>query len=151
MLVPYLGSDHDRVALRLAQRLAEQAGAWVTILHVLRPERGQERLGVEQRMQETFQTGPTLRHTEVVLRTIEHASPSEAVLAEAANDYNLVIIGAGREWGLEHRLFGLLPEAILTKSPVSVLVVRHYAAKAEPRLASRQGESQRRARVGPAG
>jgi Kef-type K+ transport system membrane component KefB len=151
VLVPYLGSDHDRGALKLAQRLARHTGATVTILHVVSPERGGQRLGVEERMQEVFHNGPEVRHTEVVLKTVQHANPAEAALAEASNDYDLVLIGAEREWGLSHRLFGLLPETLLAKSPVSVLVVRRYASKEAKQLAADQESEGAPPRVAPAG
>jgi K+:H+ antiporter len=151
VLVPYLGSDHDRGALKLAQRLAHHIGATITILHVVSKERGGKRLGVEERMQEVFHDGAQVRHTDVVLKTVEHESPSDAVLAEASNNYDLILIGAEREWGLSHRLFGLLPETLLARSPVSVLVVRRYASKATKAVATDEEDERAPSRVAPAG
>ena len=127
LLVPYLGSDHDRAALRTAQRLAEHAGAEVTILHVVDEVRDQERLGVEDRIREVFHrepgAGPGKDGFGVTLKVVS-GSPVDVVLAEAILGYDLLVIGVGREWGLESRLFGLQPEAILKRSPISVLAVR---------------------------
>jgi nucleotide-binding universal stress UspA family protein len=60
---------------------------------------------------------------------VEHAVPAEAVVAEVSAGYDLVVIGVGREWGLEHRLFGLQSEVILSRSVISVLVVRGAAER----------------------
>jgi Universal stress protein family len=38
VLAPFRGTDHDRAALRLAKRIADNTGAEVTILHVVSPE-----------------------------------------------------------------------------------------------------------------
>ena len=40
VLVPFMGSPHDRAALRLARRLMRNVNAEVTVLHVTSPERG---------------------------------------------------------------------------------------------------------------
>jgi nucleotide-binding universal stress UspA family protein len=40
-----------------------------------------------------------------------------------------VIVGAGHEWGLERRLFGLAPELMVERCPISLLLVRQYDAR----------------------
>ena len=37
-----------------------------------------------------------------------------------------VIVGAGNQWGLERRLFGLVPEFMVERCPISLLLVRQY-------------------------
>jgi hypothetical protein len=37
-----------------------------------------------------------------------------------------VLIGAGQEWGLEHRQFGLSAEKVIRSSQTSLLIVRQY-------------------------
>lgn len=124
VLVPYLGSDHDRGALRLARRLAENAGARVTILHVTQPARGGD-LGVQEKIHEIFEEpGPDGAAIAVAMKVVEAPIPSEAVLAEAGNGYDLIVVGVGPQWGLLHKSFGMQSEAILKRSPVSVLVLR---------------------------
>ena len=65
------------------------------------------------------------------LRVIERRDAGRAVVEESARGYDLLLIGVGPEWGLEHRSFGLHSEQIITECPTSLLVVRQY----EPALA----------------
>jgi Kef-type K+ transport system membrane component KefB/nucleotide-binding universal stress UspA family protein len=111
VLVPFLGSPHDRAALALANRIAD---AEVTILHVLRPGRGER---------STAQLDPR-----ATMRVVEHADPAAAALAESGAGYDLVIVGVGREWGLAERPFGIRPEELLFECPTSILVVHRRSA-----------------------
>ena len=123
VLVPFLGGAHDRAALRLAQRITRVTGADVTVLHVTAPDRSDGKaLGAKERMKEVFQEPGA--SGQVKFEVVEHDVPSEAALAEAKRGYDLVIVGAGAEWGLAGRLFGLHPERMIHACPVSLLVVR---------------------------
>ncbi len=132
VLLPYLGIAHDTGALRLAHRLASHVGARVTVLHVVDPEqRGDERGVVAARVGDAFR-GVDRR---VELKVIDHATAWRAAVEEAGRGYDLVLIGAGAEWGLEHRPFGFHAEMIIRDCPTSLLVVRPYrvaAAAAAP-------------------
>jgi Kef-type K+ transport system membrane component KefB/nucleotide-binding universal stress UspA family protein len=126
VLVPFLGTPHDRSALALAQRMLAGASAEVTILHVVTPERaGDDALGARNAMETVFDE----RDGRVTFRSLQHPSPPEAVLAESQRGYDLVIVGIGREWGIEQRSFGIQTERLLRESPASILVV-HGAASA---------------------
>jgi nucleotide-binding universal stress UspA family protein len=59
----------------------------------------------------------------VELKVVEHDSPAGATLTESTQGYDLVIIGIGREWGLEERPFGIQPELLMNECQVSLLVV----------------------------
>ena len=125
ILVPYLGGVHDRFALEMAQRFAKHAGAEVTILHVVAPQRRDDggALGVKAEVDRVFQEpGAT---TETHFRVIEDFSPVDAVLRESAAA-DLVIIGAAEEWGLETQVLGLRPERIALECPKSLLIVRRF-------------------------
>jgi len=136
VLVPYLGRDHDRAALRLARRLADNTGATITVLHVVQPD---VRSGARERFAEEFgERAPGGRTYEVVFKTVSHATPAEAVVAESVNGYDLIVVGIGVQWGLQHRSFGIRTEAILRRTGVSVLVVRNAERPvAEPSLEAR--------------
>jgi nucleotide-binding universal stress UspA family protein len=134
VLVPFLGSVHDRAALRLSRRIAQNTGASVTILHVVRP--GKQRIGVEEKVDEVFAEPTANGGSRVDFRTVLSADPGAAVLDECQSRYDLVIIGVGPEWGLEHRPFGLQSELLIKQCPASLLVVRQYAPMAEQALAS---------------
>ena len=130
VLLPYLGGADDAGALRLAHRLATHAGVRVTVLHVVSPERNAAGAAVGERVREAF-TGADDR---TQLKVIEHATAWRAAVEEAARGYDLVLIGAGAEWGLEHRPFGRHSELIIRECPTSLVIVRPYgtAAVAEP-------------------
>lgn len=122
LLLPYLGTQHDRVALVLAARLMRRFGTQVTLLHVVRPGRPQPRVEQEVRtvLRQEF-AEPTGGKTE--LRVVESLSPVEAVLKEAVG-YDLTVLGVGEEWELEPHVFGLRSERVAAQCPTSLLIVR---------------------------
>jgi Kef-type K+ transport system membrane component KefB/nucleotide-binding universal stress UspA family protein len=130
VLVPFLGGAHDKAALRLARRLAGHPATAITVLHVVSPERGDgKRQGARARVEEVFQEA---EGAVVTFKAVTHEVPSEAALAEAAQGYDLLVVGAGAEWGLEERLFSLHSERLIRECPVSLLVVRQRIPAAEP-------------------
>jgi Kef-type K+ transport system membrane component KefB/nucleotide-binding universal stress UspA family protein len=136
VLVPYLGSAHDRTALALAQRLMTSRGARVTVLHVVREEAGEEAApagGARNLVDSVFSEDSG----QVTMRFVKHRSPAEAALAESEKGYDLVIVGVGKDWGLGERVLGigLQPEKLMTDSPTSLLVVRGPDVTPRRRLA----------------
>jgi nucleotide-binding universal stress UspA family protein len=141
VLVPFIGSRHDRAALGMARRLLRGAGAEVTVLHVTvpeaRPGRPAPRLLDEELRAEA--SGP------VRFKAVAHASPEEAVLAEVqAGGYDLVVVGVGAEWGLEGRLFVASRERLLRDSHTSLLIIRQPEPVAESAAASAPSGSSER-------
>ena len=129
VLVPFHGTEHDRAALRLAQRMATQSGISITVLHVVKPGQlpASEVQGLSREMTELFHE-PGSPGGEVAVNVVEHADPAAAALIEAASDqpmpYDLVLIGLGADWGLEQRQFGINQEYFIRKCRVSLLVLR---------------------------
>jgi Kef-type K+ transport system membrane component KefB/nucleotide-binding universal stress UspA family protein len=140
VLVPYLGSEHDRAALRIAKRIAENMGANVTVFHVTTPGKPSGIVGAQEKMREEFHENPgdRARSYTVEMKVVPHSDASEAVIDESNNGYDLILIGIGRQWGLEHRSFGLHAEAILKRAPTSILVLRAAPAESAPAKASVQ-------------
>jgi nucleotide-binding universal stress UspA family protein len=127
VLVPFLGTPHDYAALSLARRILANPEAEVTVLHVVAPARAEAASrGAEAAVSSAFQE---LGGGRIVFRAIETEAPAEAVLSETRAGYDLVIVGMGREYGLEQRSFGLQRERLLSECPVSLLVVRHAGAE----------------------
>ncbi|KYF85165.1 potassium transporter [Sorangium cellulosum] len=129
LLVPFHGTAHDKAALALARRLAQQVGADVTILHVVKPKRtSSDALGAQDAVDEVFEgeEGGALRKAKVVLKVVEHDSPADAALEESKRGYDLVLVGVGAEWGLAQRRFGIRAEDVIQGCPTSLLVVRSY-------------------------
>lgn len=131
ILVPYLGGEHDRLALQLAARAARGAGAEVTVLHVTTPDKrlGAKATGTRAAVERVIGPGgePTVTFE---FRVVEDPSPVDAVLRESAG-YDLVVIGVAEEWGLESHLFGLRPERVAEESPASMLIVRKHGETRE--------------------
>ncbi len=143
ILVPYLGSAHDRAALAVARRIVDHTGATAVVLHVVSPSRG-EKLGVGEKVEEVFQEKTQGLSAQVVFKVVEHGSPVTAVLEEAGDDYDLVVIGVGAEWGLEHRPFGMQAEVLIAKCATSLLVLRQgnaAARRAAERAATEAGQA----------
>jgi Kef-type K+ transport system membrane component KefB len=125
ILVPYLGSTHDRLALELAQRLASNGGAAITVVHVVAPRRGGDEkvLGARGEVDRVFaEPGQPLP---VKFRVVEDHSPVQAVLRESAGA-DLLVIGVAEEWGLESHLFGFRAERIAQECRTSLLIVRKF-------------------------
>jgi Kef-type K+ transport system membrane component KefB len=122
VLVPYLGSSHDKLALELARRLARNIEAVITVLHVVPVTRKDvPALGARSAVDKVFQD-PT-QPTPVTFRVIEDDAPVNVVIREAA-DYDLVMIGVAEKWGLESHVFGWKAERIAEECPTSMLIVR---------------------------
>ncbi len=135
VLVPYLASRHDRLAMELADRMARNTGAAVTVLHIVpRQPSGNAtenvrtqnaRIEVEAVFADRDQPVP------IEFRVVEEDSPVAAVLRESA-DHDLILIGVAEEWGLESHLFGWRPERIARDSKASLLLVRRYERPHSP-------------------
>ena len=123
ILVPYLGGAHDRLALELAGKIARNAGAEVTVLHVVAPRRDSQSrvLGAKADVERVY-TDPATK-APVQFKVVEHDSPVSAVLEATANT-DLVVIGVAEEWGLESQLFGWRSQRIAQDSSASLLIVR---------------------------
>lgn len=55
---------------------------------------------------------------------MQSSDPLEAVVARSRAEFDLVVVGIGRTWGLEVRRFSLQTESLIRDCPCSVLVVR---------------------------
>jgi Kef-type K+ transport system membrane component KefB/nucleotide-binding universal stress UspA family protein len=124
ILVPYMGSPHDRLALELASRMAGSMKAEVTVLHIIDPAGNRPRLGAQGAVERVFHD-PS-QPAPVTFRVVEDPSPVDLVLREAPQ-FDLLVVGLDEEWGLESRLIGLRPERIAREHTGSLLIVRHYA------------------------
>ncbi len=124
IVVPYMGSWHDHLALELAGRIARNVRAQLTVLHVVDPNRAEGRKltgsDVGSRIvQDSTQPEP------VIFTTVEDPSPVDVVIREAAA-FDLLVIGVAEEWGLETGMFGFRGVRIASESPTSMLIVRRW-------------------------
>ncbi|HEY4002392.1 MAG TPA: universal stress protein [Candidatus Xenobia bacterium] len=61
---------------------------------------------------------------EVVTKTLENVSPLEGIVREAESGYDLLVLGCGHDRPGGKTLFGPVVDAVVSKSPCRVLVVR---------------------------
>jgi nucleotide-binding universal stress UspA family protein len=135
VLVPYTGNVHDRGALDLARRIGMYNDVETTILHVVKPDRetGEPSLGLSDAQE-------TLHADGVRLKVISSADALETVIREAQQGYDLVIVGASEEWGLQPTLFGRRHEELARSCPASLLIVRKYLPVPEKEPAAVKGD-----------
>lgn len=120
-LVPYAGTEHDRAALRLARRLATHSGARITVLYVTSHDATDDAVRAA--------LGDDGAATQLELKVTTHATASEAVIEESRAGYDVVLVGIGRRWGLEHASVGRRAEAVLARAAASVVLVRGGAQR----------------------
>jgi Kef-type K+ transport system membrane component KefB/nucleotide-binding universal stress UspA family protein len=133
ILVPYMGSKHDRLAMQMAGRIARNTNVPVTVLHVTAPNRGDhesQKLNAQAATDRAF-NDPS-HPLPVTMRTIESDSPVNVVI-EQAKEFELVIIGVAEEWGLESQLLGFRAERVAREVACSLLIVRKHGAFAAAR------------------
>ncbi len=117
VLVPFVGTPHDRAALGLAKRLV-RAGVMVTLLQV--KSSGDEATQVRELDALLAEQG----EGRVTLRVARDVAPIDAALAEGAQGYDLVVVGMGREWELNSGLLGRHSQRLMRDAPASLLIVR---------------------------
>jgi nucleotide-binding universal stress UspA family protein len=125
ILVPYMGSKHDRLALELAGRMARNRNVAVTVLHISAPggNADENRAYAKSATDRVF-NDPT-QPLPVTLRNIEGDSPVDLVVEES-KDFDLVVIGVAEEWGLESQLLGFRAERIAQEITAPLLIVRKH-------------------------
>ncbi len=120
VLVPYSQGPHDRGALELARRIAHGTGAETTILHVVEPAQGRP---PRPRWEGE---GDRIR-----LKVVESDEPLEAVVTEARDGYDLLVLGVSPTWGLEPQAFDRRHQRLAHETGASLLMVRRYLAPDE--------------------
>lgn len=126
VLVAMVGSPHDILALRVAERMNRLSGAAVTVLHVVAPNRTDaQKIDAKSTVDQTF-LQPSAANA-VTLKVVIDEYPVDALLKECP-DHDLVIIGVDESLGLESHLFGWRPQRIADESPTSLLIVRKFVA-----------------------
>jgi nucleotide-binding universal stress UspA family protein len=150
ILVPYLGGEHDRLALQIAARAARGAEAEVTVLHVTQPgQRNGKTANTKSEVERVFARPAGQQPVALDFRSIEDASPVDAVLRQAPG-FDLVVIGVSEEWGLESHVFGLRPERIAEQSPTSMLIVRKHGEARELPITAEAPQTTKAAEPAPA-
>jgi len=119
VLVPFAQGPHDLAAIEFARTLAE-AGAQVTVLHVVPPRRtpDEPRAAVPDLV-------TALRPDGMTLEIVESADPQRTVI-QACATYDLVLLGADAHLGTESQPFGERHERIAEACRGSMLIVHRH-------------------------
>jgi len=133
IMVPVGSGLHCRMAIHLANDIAQQENAHVDYVRVLPASKDVEILEDQMaHLQEVVITELGELPPNAVLRLLFSDKVEEALLAEMnESPYNLIIIGSADEHELNGHLFGEVADKVAEAAPCSVLVVkRHQSATA---------------------
>ncbi len=122
ILVPTAGGPNAPIGAYLASTLAQSNDANVTGLYVQVGRASSSRMAENRRiLDETFH-GLTFRK-DPEKKIITANSPQAGILSEA-EDFDLVIIGASEQGGLDQFAFGSIPQRIASQAPSSSIMVK---------------------------
>jgi nucleotide-binding universal stress UspA family protein len=135
LLVPLDGSVHAAAALQRAVVLAEECGAWITLLHVIEPPRlppvgaayvvGLVTAEPEQEVEALLERAAAGVPEGVPVATIiRHGRAADEILRRIdAAGHDLVVMGSRGRGPLRSLLLGSVSRAVHQHSPVPVIVV----------------------------
>ena len=129
LLVPVRGGPSARLALQVADALAEAEGAPISVMHVYRPG-----LTAERRRREAShvrELAGELRQRTVTVVEVESHQPGAAILAEAQG-HRLTVIGAQAEHAHSSHLVSPALARTVRSLPGTVLVVKSAGLVARP-------------------
>jgi glucosyl-3-phosphoglycerate synthase len=121
IMVSLRGGPHARLALRIAEAVATQNRALLTLLHIQVPEWDEWRRANEQQFFRAIRgqvSYERVRDVEIEARSVE-----EALVKEGAK-HDLVIVGAAARDDRSSFLFGGIPETVARKLSSSVIIVK---------------------------
>lgn len=129
ILVPYRGSEHAYFGAEMAFRLAAEKDKSVTILRVIKPgaDVEQDRESAYQELQPVID-----ENVNYEIKAVEAESVADGIVnITCSEDYDLLIIGASKEWRFKNLLFGSIPDLVAEEADCSVLMVRQYGSDIE--------------------
>jgi nucleotide-binding universal stress UspA family protein len=132
ILVPVSGGPHAKLGLKIAQELATEWDATITALNVQRGKGvSDSNSEFECQSVQLFQSEAQDFVRETLVEAGVKADPCVILdtdivkaIVRAAEDHDLIVMGASNEWFLRRRLFGSIPDQIANSATVSVLMVR---------------------------
>ncbi|MFC2037923.1 DUF389 domain-containing protein [Chloroflexota bacterium] len=126
VLIPAGGGPNAALAIELALSLSPHVQ--VTALNVAREVQGEVALSLgRERLDGILE--PWVDEPRVQGKVIQASSAVRGILTEAAQDYDLVMIGASHESYLDRVLFGNIPQAVAAHSPAPAIVVKRHTRR----------------------
>lgn len=130
ILVPFRGSEHAEFGLDLAGDFTEgKEDSLVTILRVVKPGTDHEKVYAEAKkdVEKTLSENENVNYE---IKIVENDIVADGIVNESdENNYDLIIIGASKEWRVKNILFGSIPDVVTDRVDCSVLLVRTYDSK----------------------
>ena len=121
VLVPARGGPHAALAIRIAQALASQHGAVLTLLHVVLPTWDEQRREREGRFFDEVRDSVSYENLRFL--NLEAESVESALLREGKN-HDLVVMGAAGRDQRSSYVLGQIPETVASNLDANVVVVR---------------------------
>ncbi|MBW4459484.1 MAG: cation:proton antiporter [Nodosilinea sp. WJT8-NPBG4] len=134
VLVPYMASPHNDLALELGLRLvANISTCRLTILQLMLDDYSEHTLSNEFSTVIAQMNEATGDRIEILVKSTREPI---AAIVEASRNADLTIAGASREWGVERQTLGRYADALSNHCHSSLLITRKYRQVASPHLAS---------------
>lgn len=121
VLVSARGGPHAQLALKIAEAVASQHGAVLTLLHVVSPSWDTARRETEARFFRQIQE--QVRYDQLSIVEIE-AESVEAALLTQGRTHDVVVMGASARDLRSSYLFGEIPELLARSLPGTVIIAK---------------------------
>lgn len=117
VLVPYVGGKHDRRAVEIASRIAGADDAGLTVFHPAATPSGGDDTAESAWLRDTI--GLDAR-----VLSVSTDEPRSALVHEARQGYDLIVLGVSASWGTEPTMFSRRHETIIAVTAASLIVIR---------------------------
>lgn len=129
IIVPFRGSEHAYFGVEMALRLTSNPGKKVTILRVIKPgvDPEKDKENAEKELASLFD-----EKSNYEIKVVEAESVVDGIISQTKEgNYDLMIVGASKEWRFKNLLFGSIPDLVAEETDCSVLMVRQYGSQLE--------------------
>ncbi|MEJ6950535.1 amino acid permease [Natronospora cellulosivora (SeqCode)] len=130
ILVPYRGSEHAYFGIELALKMVSPNKGKVSVLRIIKEgnDKEKEKEKALNELKPLLDQNNDLPGFEIIV--IEAENVVNGILkTHKQNNYDLIIMGASKEWTLKNLLFGSIPDIVAEESKCSVLMLRKSEAE----------------------
>jgi uncharacterized hydrophobic protein (TIGR00271 family) len=125
VLVPTAGGPHAPLAAKIGLTLIQESGGQLTLLNVVPSDR-ESKSAIEEAHRRIAQTTANLGSLATVTVRVDVApDPVDGIVA-AAEEHDLILLGATEESILDQVLFGRFPEKVAGRTRKPVAIVKRY-------------------------
>lgn len=125
-LLPTAGGEHARCAEEYVKSLVRARDGSLTVCVVVSPDAADDELAeANTRLDKAVERIAGDGTIDLSRKLIRHDSVPVGVLQES-QDYDAIVVGASRQRGYQHLLFGNIPESIARSATCPVILVKHH-------------------------